>query len=78
MMQVDRRDKYQQMHALLNEKQWRQYVAMEAKEQGNLAEVGREAKVRQNTSRRGIGEREEEQKYGSWSLKHERNQAILH
>jgi transposase len=56
MMQVDRRDKYQQMHALLNEKQWRQYLALEAKERGSVAQVAQEAKVSQNTIRRGIRE----------------------
>jgi predicted transcriptional regulator len=56
MMQVDRRDKYQQMHTLLNEKQWRQYLALEAKERGSVAQVAQEAKVSQNTIRRGIRE----------------------
>jgi hypothetical protein len=56
MMQVDRRDKYQQMHALLNEKQWRHYLALEAKERGSVAQVSLEAKVSQNTIRRGIRE----------------------
>jgi Rhodopirellula transposase DDE domain len=56
MMQVDRRDKYQQMHALLNEKQWRQYLALEAKERGSVAQVAQEAQVSQNTIRRGIRE----------------------
>ncbi len=55
-MQVDRRDKYQQMHALLNEKQWRQYLALEAKERGSVAQVAQEAQVSQNTIRRGIRE----------------------
>jgi transposase len=56
MMQVDRRDKYQQMHGLLNEKQWRQYLALEAKERGSVAHVAQEATVSQNTIRRGIRE----------------------
>lgn len=56
MMQVDRRDKYQQMHALLNEKPWRQYLALEAKERGSVAQVAQEAQVSQNTIRRGIRE----------------------
>jgi hypothetical protein len=46
------------MRESLNEKQWRQYVAMEAKERGNLAEVAREAKVSENTIRRGMRELE--------------------
>jgi hypothetical protein len=56
MMQVDRRDKYRQVHALLNEKQWRQYLALEAKERGSVAQVAQEAQVSQNTFRRGIRE----------------------
>ncbi len=45
MEPLSREQKYKQMRDSLNEKQWRQYVAMEAKERGNLAEVAREAKV---------------------------------
>ncbi len=63
MMQVDRRDKYQQMHALLNEKQWRHYLALEAKERGSVAQVAQEAKVSQNTIRRGIREVEAGERY---------------
>src|SRR6266700_3850216 len=56
MMQVDQSDKYQQMHTLLNEKQWRQYLALEAKERGEVSQVAQEAQVSQNTIRRGIRE----------------------
>lgn len=63
MMQVDRRDKYQQMHVLLNEKQWRQYLALEAKERGSVAQVAQEAQVSQNTIRRGIREVETGERY---------------
>ena len=55
-MQVNRTEKYQQMHELLNEKQWRQYLALEAKERGNLAQVAHEADVSQNTIRRELRE----------------------
>lgn len=55
-MQVDRRDKYQQMHGILNEKQWRLYLAWEAKERGSVAQVAQEAKVSPTTIRRGIRE----------------------
>jgi transposase len=51
MMQVDRRDKYQQMHALLNE------------EQGSVAQIAQEARVSQNTIRRGIREVEAGESY---------------
>lgn len=63
MMQVDRREKYQQMHALLNEKQWRHYLALEAKERGSVAQVAQEANVSQNTIRRGIREVEAGERY---------------
>lgn len=56
MMQGDRREKYQQMHALLNEKQWTEYLALEAKERGSVAHVAEVAQVSQNIIRRGIRE----------------------
>jgi hypothetical protein len=56
METLSREQKYAHMRESLNEKQWRQYVAMEAKERGNLAEVAREAKVSTNTIRRGMKE----------------------
>ena len=56
MEPLSREQKYAHMRESLNEKQWRQYVAMEAKERGNLAEVAREAKVSTNTIRRGMRE----------------------
>jgi transposase len=56
MEALTREQKYKQMRESLNEKQWRQYVAMEAKERGNIAEVAREAKVSENTIRRGMRE----------------------
>ena len=56
MERLSREDKYEQMRMSLNEKQWRQYLALEAKERGNLAKVAREAKVSTNTIRRGIRE----------------------
>jgi len=58
METLSRKQKYEQMRESLNEKQWRQYVAMEAKERGNLAEVAREAQVSENTIRRGMRELE--------------------
>jgi hypothetical protein len=45
--------KYQRMHTLLNEKQWRQYLATEAEERGNAAAVAREAGVSIDTIARG-------------------------
>jgi hypothetical protein len=45
--------KYERMRTLLNEKQWRQYLATEAEERENAALVAREAKVSINTITRG-------------------------
>src|SRR5579884_904746 len=53
MEQENRREKYQQMRQLLNEKQWRQFLALEAKERGNILLVAREAGVSKNTIKAG-------------------------
>jgi DNA-binding phage protein len=58
METLTREQKYAQMRESLNEKQWRQYLAREAKERGNMAEVAREAKVSRNTIKRGERELE--------------------
>ena len=50
------KDKYQHMDRLLNEKQWRQYLAIEAQEKGNVALVARMAQVSINTVKRGMEE----------------------
>jgi hypothetical protein len=41
---------------MLNEKQWRQFLALEAQERGSILEVARDAEVSKNTVRRGIEE----------------------
>ena len=51
-MQVERRDKYQQMRMLLNEKQWRQYLALEAKERGSFSQHGSAWGQRSGSGRR--------------------------
>ena len=56
MMPVDRKTRYQQMRTMLNEKQWRQFLALEAQERGSILEVAREAEVSKNTVRRGLEE----------------------
>jgi hypothetical protein len=56
MEQDSRTEKYQQMRELLNEKQWRQFLALEAKERGNIVLVAREAGVSKNTIK--VGRRE--------------------
>src|SRR5713101_3052894 len=55
--------KYEHMRRALNEKQWRQYrsvyfqyLALEAKEQGNILQIATLAGVSRNTVRRGITE----------------------
>lgn len=49
-------DKYQRMYTMLNEKQWRQYLATEAEERGNVSQVASEASVSVNTIARGRDE----------------------
>jgi hypothetical protein len=58
MEQDNRTEKYQQMRHLLNEKQWRQFLALEAKERGNIVLVAREAGVSKNTIKAGRRELE--------------------
>ncbi len=41
---------------MLNEKQWRQFLALEAQERGSILEVARDAEVSKNTVRRGLEE----------------------
>jgi hypothetical protein len=56
MEQENRREKYTQMRGMLNEKQWRQFLALEAKERGNILLVAREAGVSKNTIKAGMRE----------------------
>jgi transposase-like protein len=44
------------MRDLLNEKKWRQYLALEAQECGSVRQVAQEARVSSNTIRRGMRE----------------------
>src|SRR5260370_18746079 len=53
MEQDSRTEKYQQMRQLLNEKQWSQFLELEAKERGNIVLVAREAGVSKNTIKAG-------------------------
>ena len=39
MLKVSLRSQYQQMKQSLNEKQWRQYLALEVKRKGNITAV---------------------------------------
>ena len=52
MTQASRTEKYQRMRELLNEKQWRHYLALEAQECGSVMLVAYEALVSHNTIRR--------------------------
>lgn len=54
---------YQQMRTMLNEKQWRQYLAVEAKQRGSVSQVAREAGVSPNTVKRGLSELETGESY---------------
>ena len=54
---------YQQMRTMLNEKQWRQYLAAEAKQRGSASLVARQAGVALNTVKRGLKELEAGESY---------------
>src|SRR5262245_4915475 len=58
MMQASRTEKYQRMREMLNEKQWRHYLALEAQGCGSVMHVAHEAGVSHNTVRRGVRELE--------------------
>jgi hypothetical protein len=51
-MQVDRKSRYQQMRTILNEKQWRQFLALEAQERGSILEVVQDAEVSNSGARK--------------------------
>src|SRR6266446_4565932 len=63
MEKVSHEQAYQQMRTLLNEKQWRQYLALEAKQRGSISQVAREAGVSLNTVKRGLKELEVGESY---------------
>src|SRR6266699_3000777 len=63
MMQVNRTEKYERMREMLNEKQWRHYLALEAQERGSVMQVAQEARVSHNTIRRGLRELEVGERY---------------
>ncbi len=80
MMQVSRTEKYERMRELLNEKQWRHYLALEAQERGSVAQVAQEARVSPNTVRRGLRELEADERYNPGARQREegggRKQAV--
>lgn len=49
-------NEYLSMQKLLNEKQWRQYLALEAEKRGNITKVANEAGVSRNTVKKGLRE----------------------
>ena len=63
MENISHEQAYQQMRTMLNEKQWRQYLAVEAKQRGSVSQVAREAAVSQNTVKRGLKELEAGESY---------------
>jgi transposase len=63
MMRGSRTEKYERMRQMLNEKQWRHYLALEAQERGSVMQVAQEAKVSHNTIRRGLREMEAGERY---------------
>jgi len=60
MIDFSQQDQYQVMHGVLNERQWRLYVATEAKRRGTggISQVAREAGVTRKTIRKGLQELE--------------------
>ena len=63
MKKVSDEQAYQQMRTMLNEKQWRQYLAIEAKQRRSISQVAREAEVSLNTVKRGLRELEAGESY---------------
>jgi DNA-binding phage protein len=51
------------MRTMLTEKQWRQYLAVEAKQRGSVSQVAREAGGSPNTVKRGLSELEAAESY---------------
>jgi transposase len=60
MIEFSQHDQYKVMHGVLNERQWRLYVATEAKRRGTggISQVAREAGVTRKTIRKGLQELE--------------------
>jgi DNA-binding transcriptional regulator YhcF (GntR family) len=56
MEKVSTEQAYKQMRTMLNEKQWRQYLAIEAKQRGSVSPVAQEADVSINTVKRGLND----------------------
>src|SRR5512133_615354 len=65
MMQVSRTEKYERMREMLNEKQWRHYLALEAQERGSGAQVAHEARGAHKTIQRGLREVEAGERYSA-------------
>jgi transposase len=63
MENVSQEQAYQEMRTMLNEKQWRQYLAVEAQLRGSVSQVAREAGVSLNTVKRGLCELEAGESY---------------
>jgi hypothetical protein len=53
---IDSQTQYAELKQTLNEKQWRQYLALEVRRRGNLSQIAKEASVSRNTIRLGMKE----------------------
>ncbi len=62
-MQASRTNTYERMREMLNEKQWRHYLALEAQTRGSVMQIAREAGVSHNTIRQGLRELEAGERY---------------
>src|SRR5215210_6474901 len=62
-IRASRTEKYEQMRQMLNEKQWRHFLALEAQERGSVMQVAQEAIVSHNTILRGLRELEAGDRY---------------
>jgi transposase len=63
MEKLSLEQEYQQMRTMLNEQQWRQYLAAEAKQRRSASLVARQAGVSLNTVKRGLKELEAGESY---------------
>src|SRR5258708_8773519 len=65
MIEFSQQEQYQVMHRVVNERQWRLYVATEAKRRGTggISQVGRETGVHRKKIRKGLQEMEEGELY---------------
>jgi transposase len=78
MVLVTGNQKYISMRAILNEKQWRQYLALEAKVSGNILDIATQANVSRNTIKKGIAEIESGDLYAPGSRIRKKGAGVKH